>query len=104
MGSGHSTTEATPGIGARAAARLRERERRRAAKSARALRAHQRKRELLIRRQHSVNKRHAGHLELDRFADAIENRGGEARGESSCSLWWLCVVATRPPGGGDAVP
>eukprot|EP00946_MAST-07B_sp_MAST-7B-sp1_P000995 g995.t1 len=95
MGSGHSTTEATPGIGARAAARLRERERRRAAKSARALRAHQRKRELQIRRQHSVNKRHAGHLELDRFADAIENRGGEARGIMMDSL--VCKVAIIGP-------
>eukprot|EP00946_MAST-07B_sp_MAST-7B-sp1_P001568 g1568.t1 len=95
MGSGHSTTESTPGIGGRAAARLRERERRRAVKSARALRAHQRKRELQIRRQHSVTKRHMGHLELDRYADAIENRGGEGSGIMRDSL--VCKVAIIGP-------
>ena len=69
MGSGHSTSEAAPGIGGRAEKRLRERQRRREAKSARALHAHQSARARHIRRHHKVGKRHLGELDLDRWGD-----------------------------------
>ena len=69
MGSGHSTSEATPGIGGRAAARLRERQRRREAKSAKSLRAQQLSRARQIRRHHKVGKHHLGQLDLDNWGD-----------------------------------